>query len=265
MADITPRLIVEYKNQLFAEELAPASLNRHLATLKKAFNLALREWEWCQRNPVLSVSMERESNGRDQRLTLDEEGCLLAACAPWLRDVVQFALGAGNANGRDFVSLMAWRRSHAPNGDGVPVKERRTPNAKRQTLPLNQTVLSIVKERGTLRSLSTDLVFPGKAQTPLESGHLRRAFRLALKKARIEEFHFHDLRHTFATRLVQAGVELYKVQRLLGHKSPMMTQRYAHHYPESLRDGVEVLDRLKPVSHFITVGSSGRGVEAVSS
>ena len=85
-----------------------------------------------------------------------------------------------------------------------------------------------------------------------------------MKKARIEDFHFHDLRHTFATRLIQAGVELYKVQRLLGHKSPMMTQRYAHHYPESLRDGVEILDQLKPVSHFITVGSGGRGVEAVS-
>ena len=54
------------------------------------------------------------------------------------------------------------------------------------------------------------------------------------------------------------------MERLLGHKSPMMTQRYAHHYPESLRDGVEVLDRITPVSHFITVGSGGRGVEAVS-
>jgi site-specific recombinase XerD len=41
----------------------------------------------------------------------------------------------------------------------------------------------------------------------------------------------------------KSGVDLYKVQRLLGHKSPMMTQRYAHHYPESLRDGVEILDR----------------------
>ena len=71
---------------------------------------------------------------------------------------------------------------------------------------------------------------------------------MALKKARIDDFHFHDLRHTFATRLVQAGIELYKVQRLLGHKSPMMTQRYEHHYPENLRDGVEVLDRIKPVA-----------------
>jgi site-specific recombinase XerD len=61
---------------------------------------------------------------------------------------------------------------------------------------------------------------------------------------RIEDFHFHDLRHTFARRLVQEGVDLYKVQRLLGHKSPVMTQRYAHHYPESLRGGVNMLDRL---------------------
>jgi integrase len=80
--------------------------------------------------------------------------------------------------------------------------------------------------------------------TPIESGHLRRAFRLALGKARIDDFHFHDLRHTFATRLVQTSVDLYKVQRLLGHKSPIMTQRYAHHYPESLRDGVRTLDRM---------------------
>ena len=48
--------------------------------------------------------------------------------------------------------------------------------------------------------------------------------------------------------MVQAGVDLYKVQRLLGHKSPIMTQRYAHHYPESLRDGIEVLDVGRKVS-----------------
>jgi integrase len=66
--------------------------------------------------------------------------------------------------------------------------------------------------------------------------------------AKISDFHFHDLRHTFATRIVQAGVDLYKVQRLLGHKSPIMTQRYAHHFPESLRDGVEILDRKSGIS-----------------
>jgi integrase len=72
--------------------------------------------------------------------------------------------------------------------------------------------------------------------------------RLLLDKVKITDFHFHDLRHTCATRMVQAGVDLYKVQRLLGHKSPIMTQRYAHHYPESLRDGVEALDTGRGIS-----------------
>lgn len=71
---------------------------------------------------------------------------------------------------------------------------------------------------------------------------LRAAYRQALKKAAIQDFRFHDLRHTFATRLVQNGVDLYKVKELLGHKTLAITTRYAHHYPESLRASVEVLD-----------------------
>lgn len=75
-----------------------------------------------------------------------------------------------------------------------------------------------------------------------DGGHLRRDFTCALKQARIEGFRFHDLRHTFATRIVQRGIDLYKVQKLLGHRDVKTTQRYAHHYPESLRDGVGILD-----------------------
>jgi integrase len=73
-----------------------------------------------------------------------------------------------------------------------------------------------------------------------------------MKSCRIENFHFHDLRHTFAPRLVQSGIDLYKVQCLLEHKSSIMTQRYAHHYPESLRKGVEILARY-------SLPSTGRG------
>ncbi len=67
----------------------------------------------------------------------------------------------------------------------------------------------------------------------------------ALEKAKVENFHFHDLRHTFASRLAMAGKDLYLIQRLLGHREPRMVQRYAHHSIESLRDGIEVLETLK--------------------
>ncbi len=63
-----------------------------------------------------------------------------------------------------------------------------------------------------------------------------------MRKAGVKDFRFHDLRHTFATRLAQAGVDLYKISKLLGHKDIKMTQRYAHHCPDSLRDGVEILE-----------------------
>ena len=73
--------------------------------------------------------------------------------------------------------------------------------------------------------------------------NLLRAYYDARKKAGLEDVRFHDLRHTFATRLVQAGVDLYTVAKLLGHKDIRMTQRYAHHNSESLRHGVDILDR----------------------
>ena len=90
--------------------------------------------------------------------------------------------------------------------------------------------------------MDSELVFTSAVGTPLDAPNLRRSFRLVLKHGQVSDFRFHDLRHTCATRMVQAGVDLYKVQRILGHKSPMMTQRYAHHYPESLRDGVAIFD-----------------------
>jgi len=62
-----------------------------------------------------------------------------------------------------------------------------------------------------------------------------------MRKVGIKDFRFHDIRHTFATRLAQAGVDLYKISKL-GHKDIKMTQRYAHHCPDSLRDGVEILE-----------------------
>ena len=258
LGDITPKLIVEYKNRRYAAGLKPASINRELATLKKAFNLAVREWEWCRENPVSRVSMERENNKRDRWLSFEEETRLLQACALWLHDLVTFALHTGMRMGE--ILDLTWR--------GVDFSRRtvtvfRSKNGERRTIPVNQTVLAVLKEKTKLRSLKTELVFCSNVFTPLESGHLRRSFRLALGKAKIEDFHFHDLRHTFATRLVQAGVDIYKVQRLLGHKSPIMTQRYAHHYPESLRDGVDILDRLAGRSTKLAQSAGSPTVVAV--
>ena len=126
LAEITPKLIVEYKNRRYAAGLKPASINRELANLKKAFNLAVREWEWCRDNPVSRVSMERENNKRDRWLSVDEEARLLHACARWLHDLVIFALHTGMRMGE--ILELTWRGFQPSNGHRVSFEERRAAN-----------------------------------------------------------------------------------------------------------------------------------------
>jgi len=240
---VTPKMIVAYKNQRYIDGVKPATINRELASLKKAFNLARREWEWCTDNPVCRVSMERENNTRDRWLTVEEETRLFNAAGPWLRELMLFAIHTGMRMGE--ILGLTWA--------GVDLFRRtvtvfKSKNGERRTIPLNQTALELLKNKYGSRSVETQLVFPSDARTRLNASNISRSLNLALGKAKMTDFHFHDLRHTCATRMVQGGVDLYKVQRLLGHKSPIMTQRYAHHYPESLRDGIEVLDAGRAVS-----------------
>ncbi len=208
--------------------------------MKRAFNLAIREWEWCDKNPVARVSLERLDNKRDRWLTFEEEEKLLQACPAWLRELVLFGLNTGMRLGE--ILSLTWK--------GVDLFRKtatvfRSKNNERRTIPLNESALELLKAKGKVRSIRTDLVFHTKTHNAIDECNVGRAFRIALRRAGIQDFRFHDLRHTFATRIVQAGKDLYKVQVLLGHKTPIMTQRYAHHYPESLRDGVEVLDKMK--------------------
>ncbi len=92
------------------------------------------------------------------------------------------------------------------------------------------------------RSLESEYVFVGKDGDPY--GDIKRSFHTALKKAGIRDFHFHDLRHTFASHLVMAGIDLLSVKELLGHKSLTMTLRYAHLAPGHRRKAVEMLDKV---------------------
>jgi len=121
----------------------------------------------------------------------------------------------------------------------------RAKNGAVDTLPLNDIAVDVLKAQARVWHLSSDYVFPTNSGTRKGAGNLGRAFTLACVRAKVERFRFHDLRHTFATRLVRAGVDLYAVQKLGGWKTISMVMRYAHHYSESLRPGVEALVRVR--------------------
>ncbi len=134
---------------------------------------------------------------------------------------------------------------------------------ERRVIPLTQKGFDVLKARerarSNIRSLKGDFVFTHPAKRKINFHTLRTAFEAAVEKAKIGNFHFHDLRHTFASRLAQSGTDPYTIQRLMGHKSFVTTQRYAHHYAESLRKGIAALNEFRQQKsnfdhNFITIG-----------
>src|SRR5439155_25425729 len=119
----------------------------------------------------------------------------------------------------------------------------RSKSGKARRVPMNDVVCEVL--RSLPSRLKSAWVFPsGNGTTPLDpKNFVRRVFVPALQRARIQNFHWHDLRHTFASRLVMAGVDLRTVQTLMGHESIEMTIRYSHLTPEHQQDAVQRLVR----------------------
>lgn len=251
VTEVTPRMINEFKQMRKAEGVTGATINRQMTIMKRVYNIAIREWEWLDENPVNRVSSERENNARDRWLTFEEEDRLFAACPHWLREIILFALNTGRRLGE----ILALTRKGV-DLERMTVTVFKSKNGERRTIPINRSVLELLESRARVRPIKTEIVFYTTSHRPYHPCNFRRGFNRAVKKAALENFRFHDLRHTFATRLVQAGVDLYKVGKLLGHKDIRMTQRYSHHSPESVRDGVLILDGLRQDRRTITAQSA---------
>lgn len=241
LAAVTPKSLVAYRTQRRTEGAAIATLNKELQLVRHAFNLAMREWEWCQSNPMHKVTLEPPHNKRDRWLTEVEEVKLFGASPLWLRELMSFALNTGMRQAE--ILALQWHDVDFCRGALVVMKSK---NHERRTIPLNNVVYDLLS-RKRAEGGQTGVVFVTGRGNVLKARYLIRTFTEVRDRAGLTDFRFHDLRHTFASRLVQKGIDLYKVQLLLGHKTGTMTQRYAHHCPESLRDGVKVLERPRAI------------------
>ena len=241
LLSITPKIVAKYKLYRRENGASPSTINRELYMLSKAFNLAVKEWEWLKDNPVSRVQKEREYNEVDRWLAEDEERRLLGNSPDWLRKIIVFALNTGLR--QDELLSLEWNRVNLLRKTIIIQK---TKNNRPNTLPLNSIALNVLlkKHECKVRILKNDLVFSSQVGTKIGKRNLIRAFALALEKAEIKDFTYHCLRHTFATRLAQNGVDIYKIAKLLNHKDLKNTQRYSHHCPESLMVGVQVLEKF---------------------
>ena len=170
-----------------------------------------------------------------------------------LRPIVTIALHTGMRRGEIF--SLKWEQVDLEHGFILLDISK---NGERREIPINTTLEYLFKDLP--HSVESMYVFAGKNGNPLTD--IKNSFHAALKKAGILDFRFHDLRHTFASHLVMAGVDLTSVKELLGHKDITMTLRYSHLAPGHKRKAVQVLDRIMEKDEDVVL-NNGHNLDTV--
>lgn len=233
------------------DAVTPATVNRDLVALKACLSKAV-QWGVIPQHPLRDVKRSKEDRGATVRfLDAGEEKGLRAALEArdaerraarehanaWraergyalrpafdtytdhLTPIVLLALNTGLRRGELF--QLSWRDVDLA-GKVLTVRGEGAKSGRTRHVPLNTEAVAVLEAWGPKR----DLVFPGDDGTPMTT--LKTAWLRIAKAAKLKDFRFHDLRHTFASKLVQRGVDLNTVRELLGHSDFSLTLRYAH-------------------------------------
>jgi site-specific recombinase XerD len=200
---------IEAAKRDLSETLTPASVNRKLAALKSAFSLAVRNKK-ADINPAKEVKLFKENNARIRFLTEEEETRLFSVLPKKYKPLVTVAIHTGLRKTEQL--SLKWTDVDFKLGQ-ITVRESKP--GKSRVIPMNDTVETTLSRLP--RRIRNPFVFVGrKAGGRLKD--LPNDWEELLLTAKIEDFRWHDLRHTFASRLVMSGVDLYTVCRLLGHQ-----------------------------------------------
>lgn len=257
LADVTPALIAKCRDELLQTPLpsrnskkqdpdgkeqkakfrTPATVVRYMAILSHAFNVAVREWQWMQESPMPKVSKPKVNNERLRYLSDEEQGRLLEAAKEsanrYLHTIVILALSTGMRYSE--IMNLRWCDVLVDIDDeyGLILLET-TKNGEPRGVPLVKKACSAIQlmqaehakqHRGHVNRDA--LLFPSEddPKVPVE---IRTAWATTLRRAKIENFRFHDLRHTAASYLAMEGATAPEIAEILGHKSLQMVKRYSH-------------------------------------
>ncbi len=151
---------------------------------------------------------------RTRNITKAEEDLLTSMDVDWLQPIITFAVSTGMRRGE----IMNLEKGDI-DLEGRYALIRTSKNGDPRAIPLSNRALEAVAKAMSV----TEKVFGEKGGERLQPANLEYNFRIAAKRAGLKDLHFHDLRHTFATRLVRGKADLFALQKLLGHKSLEMT------------------------------------------
>ena len=235
--EVSQQDVAELRRKLVAEGLANGTVNRHLATLRAMFNLALK-WElYDGRNPAASPGMLRELH-RDKYLSPAETQALFRALAADPDETAASVLM--------LLAVTGARRGEALKAmwENVDLERRlltvpRSKSGRTRHVPLSAVAVAILQRQLAKRQLhpGNPYVFPSARRSDRAVEGIRGAWRRAKKAAGLpDDLRVHDLRHSFASALANAGTPLNEIGTVLGHTQLATTTRYAHHSPQRLID-----------------------------
>lgn len=259
LTDVTPNRISELRDKLSASPAgaaggkfkkddkgkvktkSPSTVVRYLASLSVMLTVAVEEWGWIDQNPALKVRRPREGIGRVRFLSDSERHALLTVCKessnPYLYIVVVLALSTG-ARYSEIMNLR-WRDVDLERG---VARLEKTKNRERRALPLAHEALQQVKALAEISTCkpANFLFARADGKAPME---IRKHWLNAVEDAGIEDFRFHDLRHSAASYLAMNGATLAEIAEVLGHKTLQMVKRYAHLSEQHTAGVVERMNR----------------------
>lgn len=230
------RMIEQFQTERLQKGHKPATVNRPIATLKHMFTKAT-DWNMVEEETlkrVRKVKLLEENNRRLRYLSKEECQSLINTCKEHLKPIVITALNTGMR--KEEILNLKWDNVDLKNGF---ILLDITKNGERREIPINATLRETLSN--IVRRIDIDYVFYDRKRGTRFS-NIQESFTTACKNANIRDFHFHDLRHCFASHLVMAGIDLTTVKELLGHKTLTMTLRYSHLAPSHKVRAVDILD-----------------------
>ena len=218
------------------ERTSASTANRHLGLLRTIFNVAVR-WGVVQKNPCDGVKKIQEPPHFERYLSLEEIGRLLKALEAEWNPVMTASIRMLLFTGLRLHEVLDLRWEDV-NFEMRSFRLRITKSGRGRIVYPSSVAWAEIEKMHRHRRGTHPFVFPGRNENE-QTTRPTRAFHAALARAGIARIRIHDLRHTFASHMVQSGATLFEVQRVLGHTTPLMTQRYAHLTESGLRDRAE--------------------------
>lgn len=248
---LTPTHLEQAQHRLMAEKKTAGTINRYTDWLRHVLNREIRDGRLLV-NPVTRITRMREPKGRVRFLSQEEEAKLLAALGPVYAPYARFAILTGLRQAEQF--RLEW--AHVDLEQGLvmlPV----TKAGETQYLPLNEEAKAIL--RGLNSWQRSKWVFPSqRPERPLDACNFMRLYRAAVVRAGIPWVSWHDLRHTFASRLAMQGVPLTTIAALLRHSTTGLVKRYAHLSPTYLQGAIEEVSKFGRLSEHDEPGRMNR-------